>query len=101
MGVNEMRNKLGGDKMEIIEEIKKLKEAIAVLSSDAVELRGKIKRLEERIERIEEERSGIGEKNLIEWLNDKEDDEEEYDERWLEKMVYRTGEDKLVSLQKH
>jgi len=87
--------------MEIIEEIKKLKEAIAVLSSDAVELRGKIKRLEERIERIEEERSGIGEKNLIEWLNDKEDDEEEYDERWLEKMVYRTGEDKLVSLQKH
>ena len=95
-----MRNKLGGDKMEIIEEIKKLKEAIAVLSSDAVELRGKIKRLEERIERIEEERSGIGEKNLIEWLNDKEDDEEEYDERWLEKMVYRTGEDKLVSLQK-
>ena len=86
--------------MEIIEEIKKLKEAIAVLSSDAVELRGKIKRLEERIERIEEERSGIGEKNLIEWLNDKEDDEEEYDERWLEKMVYRTGEDKLVSLQK-
>ena len=96
-----MRNKLGGDKMEIIEEIKKLKEAIAVLSSDAVELRGKIKRLEERIERIEEERSGIGEKNLIEWLNDKEDDEEEYDERWLEKMVYRTGEDKLVSLQKH
>jgi len=95
-----MRNKLGGDKMEIIEEIKKLKEAIAVLSSDAVELRGKIKRLEERIERIEEERSGIGEKNLIEWLNDKEDDEEEYDERWLEKMVYRTGEDKPMSLQK-
>ena len=87
--------------MEIIEEIEKLKEAIAVLSSDAVELRGKIKRLEERIERIEEERSGIGEKNLIEWLNDKEDDEEEYDERWLEKKVYRTGEDKLVSLQKH
>ena len=87
--------------MEIYEEIKKLKEAIAVLSSDAVELRGKIKRLEERIERIEEERSGIGEKNLIEWLNEKEDDEEEYDERWLEKMVYRTGEDKLVSLQKH
>jgi len=86
--------------MEIYEEIKKLKEAIAVLSSDAVELRGKIKRLEERIERIEEERSGIGEKNLIEWLNEKEDDEEEYDERWLEKMVYRTGEDKLVSLQK-
>ena len=86
--------------MEIYEEIEKLKEAIAVLSSDAVELRGKIKRLEERIERIEEERSGIGEKNLIEWLNDKEDDEEEYDERWLEKMVYRTGEDKLVSLQK-
>ena len=73
--------------MEIIEEIEKLKEAIAVLSSDAVELRGKIKRLEERIERIEEERSGIGEINLIEWLNDKEDDEEEYDERWLEKMV--------------
>ena len=86
--------------MEIIEEIKKLKEAIAVLSSDAVELRGKIKRLEERIERIEEERSGIGEKNLIEWLNDKEDDEEEYDERWLEKMVYGTGEGKPMSLQK-
>ena len=96
-----MRNKLGGDKMEIIEEIKKLKEAIAVLSSDAVELRGKIKRLEERIERIEEERSGIGEKNLIEWLNDKEDDEEEYDERWLEKMVYRTGEGKPVNCKKH
>ena len=86
--------------MEIYEEIEKLKEAIAVLSSDAVELRGKIKRLEERIERIEEERSGIGEKNLIEWLNDKEDDEEEYDERWLEKMVYRTGEGKPMSLQK-
>ena len=86
--------------MEIIEEIKKLKEAIAVLSSDAVELRGKIKRQEERIERIEEERSGIGEKNLIEWLNDKEDDEEEYDERWLEKKVYRTGEGKPMSLQK-
>ena len=41
--------------MEIIEEIEKLKEAIAVLSSDAVELRGKTELLNERIERIEDE----------------------------------------------
>ena len=50
-----MRNKLGGDKMEIIEEIEKLKEAIAVLSSAVVELRGKTELLNERIDCIEDE----------------------------------------------
>jgi len=42
-------------KMEIYEEIEKLKEAIAVLSSAVVELRGKTERLNEKIERIEDE----------------------------------------------
>ena len=40
--------------MEIIEEIEKLKEAIAVLSSAVVELRGKTELLNKRIECIED-----------------------------------------------